>query len=112
MSSSKNIKTAGHPLDTTGTGTAAASAAAAGMARPKHAPLPAPPPGEAAGVADASSSTSGVAVGGNNVAAQEGVITPKSDGDTPNLMNADWNWDEDTLDSTLFSFLLDNPPPE
>ncbi|CAM9906568.1 unnamed protein product, partial [Scytosiphon promiscuus] len=40
----------------------------------------------------------------------DGVATPRSDGDTPTLMNADWNWDVDTLDEQLFSFLLDTPP--
>lgn len=80
-------------------------------ARPGDAPLPAPPPdGLAAAtrgmgaLADLSSGrTAAAAVGGTVVA----VSSPKSDGDTPNLMNADWNWDEDALDAQLFSFLLD-----
>lgn len=74
--------------------------------------LPAPPPGRGGngggGGTEALAGSGGAgSIGG---AAQEGAATPRSDGDTPTLMNADWNWDVDTLDEQLFSFLLDTPP--
>ncbi|CAB1119667.1 unnamed protein product [Ectocarpus sp. CCAP 1310/34] len=70
-------------------------------------PLPAPPPDNgtaATRVAEAVGSGNGMMT-----SQQYGVSSPRSDGDTPTLMNADWNWDEDKLDAQLFSFLLDTP---
>lgn len=71
-------------------------------------PLPAPPPdnGTAAAARGAEALESG---NGMMTSQQYGVSLPRSDGDTPTLMNADWNWDEDKLDAQLFSFLLDTP---
>ncbi|CAM9284203.1 unnamed protein product [Ectocarpus sp. 4 AP-2014] len=74
-------------------------------ARTGDGPLPAPPPD------NGTAATRGVeALGSGNgmmTSQQDGVSLPRSDGDTPTLMNADWNWDEDKLDAQLFSFLVD-----
>ncbi|CBN74057.1 hypothetical protein Esi_0012_0109 [Ectocarpus siliculosus] len=76
-------------------------------ARTGDGPLPAPPPD------NGTAATHGAeALGSGNgmmTSQQYGVSLPRSDGDTPTLMNADWNWDEDKLDAQLFSFLLDTP---
>lgn len=79
------------------------------IARPGDAPLPAPPPAPA----PAGGAASGAETLGGNSSGINGVVSssPRSDMDTPNLMNADWSWDEDTLDAQLFSFLVDAPPP-
>ncbi|CAM9906837.1 unnamed protein product [Ectocarpus sp. 8 AP-2014] len=76
-------------------------------ARTGDGPLPAPPPDN---VTAATRGAEALGSGNGMMTSQQyGVSLPRSDGDTPTLMNADWNWDEDKLDAQLFSFLLDTP---
>lgn len=101
-----NVEADGGPafgVDPTSGGGATTTA----RARTGDGPLPAPQPD------NGTAATRGAeALGSGNgmmTSQQYGVPLPRSDGDTPTLMNADWNWDEDKLDAQLFSFLLDTP---
>lgn len=77
-------------------------------ARTGDGPLPAPPPDNGTAVATRGAEALGSG-NGMMTSQQYGVSSPRSDGDPPTLMSADWNWDEDKLDAQLFSFLLDTP---
>lgn len=72
-------------------------------------PSTSPPPFSGDGQASASGSASGSNVVGGGGAG--GAVGGTDILDAPASLAVDWNWDEDALDSQLFSFLLDSEEP-